>query len=1009
MDIQDLLKDVRDKATKYNDQINRIIVDYSSWWNIAEGHEEETFGEAINKSRTDARRLMRFSESRNSIADFKAMSGDFYKSLRVAANEASDLYEFYKTTGRKRDQEIVDQFLQAIKSTIFTLAFLNTEVQDVGILNAVGLAETEVEETAASPKAFYLAKFPEGVDDSDWRDDVRLTKFAASKLDLGWLTRRSSGSEFNIFPVDVKNNYRLAPVTLIIRTDDVDRLSIQRGHSFTNERQLTAAIDEIAWLPAKVRAWNEHGFVPVSEAEFNFLVNYCSLPPEKRGNKINYGGKVFAVNADVITDKSQDYLDFQSDIDAIAGLIAFKEATLPLAIGLFGNWGSGKSFFMRKLKERIDQHSRENPSMFCEKIVHINFNSWHYSDANLWASLITKIFEDLRKDQGENPGSIATLYRNLYSTQQIISRLSDKINLTKTEYETLAKRKIQLEAEIQTEINTLEGLSPAQMISTAWSDPGLQEDLVAIKNELGDDSLNDIATVRHEVIHLYSFVNKLKESIRIAYKFSARKRVWAIVTAVTLFIIAYLVVNNPFATQDFSDWLAVKIGLIVAAFSQVVVFIAPAMRIVNKTHKRLVNLEKTFEKREDEVRQRMHSRKTAIQQQIDAKKAELQSNEKQLTALELQKLELVAEIADYESGKKLFQFLHDKALDKRYVESLGIISWIRKDFEQLDFLLKLQYEETEAQLNEAGKTKVENVFRIDRVVLYIDDLDRCQPEVVVKVLEAIHLLLAFPLFVVIVGVDPRWIHNSLTDRFGKMLNDKKQDLLENRESPASSFDYIEKIFQIPFALKAITESTRKRFINETLKKDQTKQDLPMEAGVDGGVVVKAGQVNISIATPKPPKVSIIPTERTLPERLTITEDEIAVMRSLAMITGNSPRTIKRYINIYRIIRSHADFYAEEDDAIEYQAAAMVLLGLLISLPGGCDSWLKNIRAHKADLSLEAFLDIPGRPESSGSDVVGYLKKSVMIPVGSSTLGKIQMHKFQINIDLIKRFSFHQYL
>ena len=46
---------------------------------------------------------------------------------------------------------------------------------------------------------------------------------------------------------------------------------------------------------------------------------------------------------------------------------------------------------------------------------------------------------------------------------------------------------------------------------------------------------------------------------------------------------------------------------------------------------------------------------------------------------------------------------------------------------------------------------------LERIILYIDDLDRCPEERVVEVLEAVNLLMAFPLFIVIVGVDPRWV------------------------------------------------------------------------------------------------------------------------------------------------------------------------------------------------------------------------------------------------------------
>ena len=53
---------------------------------------------------------------------------------------------------------------------------------------------------------------------------------------------------------------------------------------------------------------------------------------------------------------------------------------------------------------------------------------------------------------------------------------------------------------------------------------------------------------------------------------------------------------------------------------------------------------------------------------------------------------------------------------------------------------------------------------VDRIILYIDDLDRCPEANVVEVLQAVHLLLAFPLFVVVVGVDSRWLLHSLQSR-----------------------------------------------------------------------------------------------------------------------------------------------------------------------------------------------------------------------------------------------------
>lgn len=58
--------------------------------------------------------------------------------------------------------------------------------------------------------------------------------------------------------------------------------------------------------------------------------------------------------------------------------------------------------------------------------------------------------------------------------------------------------------------------------------------------------------------------------------------------------------------------------------------------------------------------------------------------------------------------------------------------------------------------------------KIERIVLYIDDLDRCPAAKVVDVLQAVHLLLAYPLFVVVVGVDSRWLLQSLSAHYTEL-------------------------------------------------------------------------------------------------------------------------------------------------------------------------------------------------------------------------------------------------
>ena len=85
-----------------------------------------------------------------------------------------------------------------------------------------------------------------------------------------------------------------------------------------------------------------------------------------------------------------------------------------------------------------------------------------------------------------------------------------------------------------------------------------------------------------------------------------------------------------------------------------------------------------------------------------------------------------------------------------YTKHLGLQAKIRSDFEQLSNLIE-KYNQSLL----AGEVKDNDGYMINRVVLYIDDLDRCPPDKVVEVLQAVHLLLSFPAFVAIVAVDAR--------------------------------------------------------------------------------------------------------------------------------------------------------------------------------------------------------------------------------------------------------------
>jgi hypothetical protein len=86
--------------------------------------------------------------------------------------------------------------------------------------------------------------------------------------------------------------------------------------------------------------------------------------------------------------------------------------------------------------------------------------------------------------------------------------------------------------------------------------------------------------------------------------------------------------------------------------------------------------------------------------------------------------QLTREIEDMAPDRRMYRLIRDRSGSADYGQHLGLVSLVRQDFNKLSDLLD------------------QPTMPVDRIVLFIDDLDRCDPDRVVKVLEAVHLLLA---------------------------------------------------------------------------------------------------------------------------------------------------------------------------------------------------------------------------------------------------------------------------
>ncbi|MGK7900628.1 MAG: P-loop NTPase fold protein [Hormoscilla sp.] len=185
-----------------------------------------------------------------------------------------------------------------------------------------------------------------------------------------------------------------------------------------------------------------------------------------------------------------------------------------------------------------------------------------------------------------------------------------------------------------------------------------------------------------------------------------------------------------------------------------------------------------------------------------------------LTTLQLQVKEQEERAGFTANHSSLVDFVNARLNADTYGKHLGLMQQVRRDLEDLSQRLTP---------NETNRDRLKDIFPRGpaRVVLYIDDLDRCPPDRVVEVLEAVQLLVKTPLFIVVLAIDDRYIARALEQVY--------QGVLKRKGKP-SGIDYLEKIIQIPYRMRPIAPHAVKHYLESQTKvrEESEKPDDPAQ-------------------------------------------------------------------------------------------------------------------------------------------------------------------------------------
>lgn len=646
----------------------------------------------------------------------------------------------------------------------------------------------------------------------------------------------------------------------------------------------------------------------------------------------------------------QDSLHIDRYVDAFARVLASRALTPPLSIGLFGDWGSGKTFFMDRLHAKVEELCNEEPErdgpLYWPRICQIRFNAWHYAETNLWASLVSTIFNRLRLHlDGADPESdeFNRLLNRLELAGELRKEAEERLQRAVERREEAHRRVEEAEKALEelpkppdpsdeelreilaasvSEVSPAEPEAIARLLESAAEWSGRDElKRAAERLRTGETTVEEARAVLAEVRSLSSRAGFWWRVLSAA-KLHRTVGFW-----VVLVLLAAIPVLISLAQRRF-DWpegwahFWAALAEITTAGTAMLAWLRSHLGGASAVFDRLDGLQASIERRVEEAKttdRRAYERKRdEAAGQEKATLQELEEARRQQVAAAEEERKAREALGESTSLARLGRFIRERASSADYAQHLGLIAMIHRDFERLSGLMEgARWDDTDSDLP-----------RIDRIILYIDDLDRCHPpEKVVRVLEAVHLLLFFPLFVVVVGVDSRWISRALCRHYDGMLADEAlvdadpSDALQR--APADSQDFLEKIFQVPFWLRRMEPAAVQRLIHSLITPDEIERSAPPPptptapprpqsapdpkdegtreltplsndpAAPARRLTAEAEGEHESLGEPLAP-----PTER-----LGITEAELQFMDEVAPLMPRTPRSVKRFVNIYRLYKA----------------------------------------------------------------------------------------------------------
>ncbi len=623
-----------------------------------------------------------------------------------------------------------------------------------------------------------------------------------------------------------------------------------------------------------------------------------------------------------------DRLKIVDEVQAIADAIALKKMHPPLVVGVFGGWGTGKSFVLHLIEDRLQELRCQAVGVNSEArsaypfVGHpylVRFDAWTYAKNNLWASLMqTTLVEldrqlslehELLKSLPIDPCESSPVWRLMQGlTDKQRKRLLKDTNGKKALETTAAFARDGSPSRLWAELERLREVEKKHLLKKEGELRDLrsrklneQRKLeVEVDEELARESRRvALAPVWDELVEqTKGGLDKIDAPTfaQVVQRMSFLQKIGLGFKDISWPIVAFMIV-------------ALGGGISVAVLTPVAELWATLTGGILAVTAPLVRAWSWIENRRAAYEQRLAAAQEDFQKLREARMEErLQVAEENSTAASV--AELNARIEDSEArverirarlgvtghSRSLNDFLKTRIEEGLYHQELGMLDQVQSDIQELSDTLVPAHSD-----GIVDRKKLDQLFPRGepRVVLLIDDLDRCPPDKVVEVLEAAQLLVKTRLFVVVIAMDVRYVTRALESIYQGVLV---------RSGEPSGLDYIEKIIQIPYRVRSVSTPAIRSFLRSQMEIEEgTEVEEPVDSGEgqDDGEQDKPETAEEQVETARL-SASTHATQgdsAELPsEVIQFQPDEFKAITDACSALSVSPRTMKRLVNVFKLLK-----------------------------------------------------------------------------------------------------------